>query len=95
MVDESTGMVSISAEHLKFANPRLTPFLAYCFTSFLVHGCLPDSMMSVLLVPVIKDKAGTVSSLDNYRPIALASILSKVVEYILPERINRRKSFWF
>ncbi len=45
-------------------------------------------MMTVLLVPVVKDKAGKVSSSDNYRPIALASVLSKVVEHILLERVN-------
>ena len=51
------------------------------------HGALPASMLSVLLVPVIKDKAGKVSSLSNYRPIAIASILSKVMERILLDRV--------
>ncbi len=31
-------------------------------------------------MPIIKDKAGKINSLDNYRPIALSSILSKVLE---------------
>lgn len=26
------------------------------FTGFLIHGVLPESMLTVLLVPVIKDK---------------------------------------
>lgn len=57
--------------------------LSICFTGLVGHGILPDSLMSVILVPVIKDKASKaskVSSIDNYRPIALASILSKVLE---------------
>ncbi len=45
-------------------------------------------MLSVLLVPVIKNKAGMVGNLDNYRPIALACILSKVLEKILLDRLN-------
>ncbi len=45
-------------------------------------------MLSVLLVPVIKNKAGMVGNLDNYRPIALPSILSKVLEIILLDRLN-------
>ncbi len=40
-------------------------------------------MLSVTLLPVIKDKAGKVGSLDNYRPIALASVVSKVLERII------------
>lgn len=66
---------------------RIAPLLVFCFSGSMIHGLLPDSMMSVLLVPV-KDKAVKVGSLDNYRPIALASILSKVLESILLDRLN-------
>ena len=44
--------------------------------------------MSVILVPVIKNKSGNVSSCDNYRPIALASVLSKLLEKIILNRIE-------
>ncbi|KAK2192979.1 hypothetical protein NP493_19g09025 [Ridgeia piscesae] len=40
-------------------------------------------MLSVVLVPVIKDKAGKISYKDNYRPIALASVFSKIIEVII------------
>ena len=40
------------------------------------------------LVPVIKSKTGRIMSKDNYRPIALASIVSKVAESILLNRIS-------
>ncbi len=40
---------------------------------------LPESLLSVTLVPVIKDKAGKTGSLDNYRPIAFACVISKVL----------------
>lgn len=67
-------MDSISAEHFKLPSPRLAPLLALCFTAFMVHRCLPDSMMTMLLVPVVKDKAGKASSSDNYRLIALVLV---------------------
>ena len=57
--------------------------LAMCFSGLLLHGILPDSILSVLLAPIIKDKTCKASNIDNYRPIALASILSKVLERIL------------
>ncbi len=53
----------------------------------MTHGLLLVSMLSVALVPVIKDKAGKVGSLDNYRPTALASVVSKVLERILLDRV--------
>ncbi len=77
------GLDQITAEHLKFASFRLVVLFAICFTGFMIHGLLPESMLSVTLLPVIKDKAGKVGSLDNYRPIALASVVSKVLERII------------
>jgi len=49
---------------------------------------LPASMISIVLVPLIKTKSDSICSKDNYRPIALASIISKVFEYIIFERIK-------
>ena len=49
------------------------PLLAMCISGFLIHGILPDSMIAVVMVPVIKNKAGRITSKDNYRPIALAT----------------------
>ena len=59
------------------------PLLAMCITGFFVHAFLPSCLLSVLLVPIIKDKCGKIKSKDNYRPIALASIVSKIVENII------------
>ena len=44
-------------------------------------------MLSVVLVPVIKDKAGKISSKNTYGPIALASVFSKIIELIILGRI--------
>ena len=46
-------------------------------------------MLSTVLVPIIKDKTGRIDRMDNYRPIALASVISKVVEIILLNRISK------
>ena len=72
------------AEHLKYCSRRILPLLAMCISALFIHGFLPDSMLSVVLVPVIKDKCRKINDSGNYRPIALASVISKVVEKILP-----------
>ena len=86
--NKACGPDEISAEHIKLASPRAAVLLAICFTGFMCHGVLPGSMVSVTLVPIIKDKVGRVGSMDNYRPIALASVLSKVLERILLDRLS-------
>ena len=85
---KACGMDHVSAEHLKLASPKAAVLFAMCFTGFMSHGYLPASMLSVTLVPVIKDKAGKVGSIDNYRPIALASVISKVLEIVLLEHLS-------
>ena len=70
-----------------YSSHVLFRLLGLCMSSFLVHGFLLDEMMAVALVPIIKSKSGRIMSKDNYRPIALASIVSKVMEKILLSRL--------
>ena len=85
---KSSGLDGVYAEHLKYSSNDYKTLLAKCFTSFLVHGFLPESLMSVVLVPIIKDKSGKINSKDNYKPIAIASTLSKLLEKIMLERLT-------
>ena len=68
-------MDGVSAEHLKHCSSRVTTLLAMCITGFMVHGLLPESMMAVVLIPIIKDKKAKISSIDNYRAVAIASVV--------------------
>ena len=86
--NKSCGADSIYAEHLKYCSEKIYTLLSMCLTGFFVHGYLPESLLTVILVPVIKNKAGNINSKDNYRPIALASIISKVIENIILVRIQ-------
>ena len=85
---KSCGLDGIYAEHLKHCSPNYRPLFAKCLTGFLVHGFLPDSLMSVMLVPIIKDKSGKINSKDNYRPIAIASTMSKLLKSLLLEGLS-------
>ena len=86
--NKACGSDKIYAEHLKYASASLLHLLSLCFSFFLYHGTLPESVLSVVLVPVIKNKSGQISSKDNYRPIALASVISKVLETVLLDRLQ-------
>ena len=87
-LNKACGSDLIFAEHLKYASRCLLEYLCLCFSFFLAHGVIPDSMMSVTLVPVIKNKAGKINAKNNYRPIALASVVSKLFERILLCRLS-------
>ena len=47
---------------------------------------MPKALILVLLAPLVKDKNGDHSDISNYRTIALATVISKVLEAVLLER---------
>ena len=85
--NKASGLDGIVAEHLLYCSERWCTMLAMFLSGLFVHEFLPDSMLAVVLVPIIKDKTGRIDRIDNYRPTALASV-SKVVERILLDRIS-------
>ena len=82
-VSKSAGCDSIFSEHLRYASDNLSVFISICFTLCLKWGTVPSGMTGTILVPVVKSKSGNVTRRDNYRPITLACVVSKVLEYIL------------
>ena len=86
--DISDGPDQLHPEHLRMADVSLLHHLAYCFTSLTVHGGLPSEFMDLTISPIIKNKKGKISDPDNYRPIAKATVLSKVLETVLLEKMG-------
>ena len=61
--NKACGLDGVSAEHLKHCSSRVTPLLAMCI-NYWFYGTrffLPKSMMSVVLIPIIKDKKAKIS----------------------------------
>ena len=48
-----------------------------------IHGFIPDSILSVAIVPIINDKTGKIGAKSNYTPVALASVVPKVIEIVI------------
>ena len=57
--------------------------LSLCFSLCLTHGYLPKSLMETTIVPIVKNKCGNLSNSNNYRPITIATITSKVFESLI------------
>ena len=85
---KSSGHDGLFAENFKFAHRSLAVLLALCLTSMLVHGYLPKDCMVTTLMPILKSKSGDISDKNNYRPIALGTVCSKILERVLLVRIE-------
>jgi hypothetical protein len=83
---KSAGRDNIYSEHFILAHDKAAILLSMLFNAMVVHGHMPQMMMDTVLIPIIKDKKGDVTDRDNYRPVAVACIISKILELILLDR---------
>ena len=44
-------------------------------------GFVPDDFGTCVMVPIVKDPAGDITDVDNYRGITLSPVISKMFEY--------------
>ena len=84
----SPGPDGITTEHFKHAGPKLSVLLSLLFSSIFTHGYLPASIMATTIVPLLKDKTGDIADVNNYRPIAMATVTSKLLEYVIQMRYD-------
>ena len=49
----------------------------------LSHGYLPSTLIKTTIVHIVKNKSGNLSDSNNYWPIAIATITSKLLESVL------------
>ena len=67
------------AEYLKFSNVKIHSLIALCFSLYLSHGYQPTALIETTIVPVVKNKSGNKSDSNNNRPIALVTIVLKIL----------------
>jgi len=73
----------LQAEHFKIAKyPLLLP-LQNLFSSIIAHSYIPQIIMSVQIIPILKKRGLDPTTSSNNRPIAITSILSKILELII------------
>ena len=60
-------------------------FLSRC----MITAKLQSTLIHVVIVPLLKCKSKDPAAVNNYRPIAIATALSKVLEQVLLSRLAR------
>ena len=71
---------------LKNYEPELSYILAELFNMCLKESCFPDCWKVSSVVPVFKN-VGERSTAKNYRPVSLLSVVSKVFQKLVNNRI--------
>ena len=80
---KAPGPDGIAMEAIIFGGQRLHIHLCLLFNLFVQLGYLPTMFMHSVMIPIVKNKCGDLSDLNNYRAIAISSALSKILETVL------------
>ena len=83
---KASGLDCIAVVFRKNCEPELSYRLAELFNKCLKESCFPDCWKVSLVVLVFK-KVGKRSSAKSYYPVSLLSVVSKVFEKLVNNRI--------
>ena len=81
----SSGYDNISNKILKETINEVVLPLTHIFNLSFINGIIPDKMKTEKIVPVFK--SGDAQCLNNYRPISLLPVISKLMEKIVHKRL--------
>ena len=82
---KSCSLDGLAAEHFLFAHRITHVYLSLLVNTFNLHGYLPADFVKTAILPIIKNNTGDTSDKNNYRPIALVSVTSKLFEICILE----------
>ena len=81
--NSAVGSDGISAEHICFADSTVALYLSLFFNMCILHGYIPKPCINTVIVPIVKNKNGNHQDCGNYRPIVIATVVSKLFEQVI------------
>ena len=84
---KSAGPDDVSCEMIKNSLAKSSKFLKSLLNHIFTNCVFPTAWSKSIIVPIFKK--GDAESVDNYRGIALTSVISKVYTYILNKRLTK------
>ena len=81
------GLDGISPKFIKLSKVVLTPFLTKLFNKCISQKSFPDSFKTAAIIPI--PKSSSPNSMNDFRPISLLPIFSKIFEKIIAEKMMK------
>lgn len=87
---KASDIDSLSAENLKYSHPVIACILTHLFNLMICYSHVPDKFAHSYTVPLSKvhDTRTKAMTTDDFRGIAISSVLSKTFEYCIVDRFS-------
>lgn len=83
----ASGPDGIPTLFVKLARPTLIPILCHIYNLCFEKGQFPSIFKIALVTPIHKD--GSKDDVGNYRPISVLSVMSKILEKLINNRLKK------
>ena len=80
---KSEAVFDFSSDCLMNASKKLIDHVTTLFIWFLATGKIPVFLLLCTLVPIVKDNLDEIATSDNYRAIAIGSLLLKWFDWLI------------
>jgi exonuclease III len=84
----SAGLDGITPEHIKHGGPVLVEWLLKVFNRILTLEEIPNSLKEGMIIPIYKRQNKDPLHLGSYRGVTIPSVLTKLLEIVVLERMN-------
>ena len=81
--NKSDPVYFYSSDCLRNGTDLLYELLSVVFQSFLIHGHFTIFLLLANLIPIVKDKLGSINARKNYRSIAISSLVLKMFDWVV------------
>jgi len=85
---KACGFDGLSKESVLYSHPAVIVHLKLLFNMICMHGFVPNNFGVGVITPIIKDKLGNICDVNNYRPITLSPVISKIFEKCILQKFS-------
>ena len=80
---KSDPSMNFTSDCLSNGPEKLFELLAQCLKCFIIHGHVSNFLLYSTIVPIVKDKLGDLTNSNNYRSIAISSLVMKIFDHAI------------
>jgi len=87
---KAAGLDGLTSEHLLYVHPVVVTLITHLFKLIFQCGIVPTGFGCGVIIPLVKNSDGDMTSSENYRGITLSPVISKLFELVLMEMVGEK-----